>query len=135
MANFILEGQVQHPVKWISGQFTQMDPFQLTNFRLPSILATLLGLGLGLWMLRKLFPSTFLIFLFLTLINSYYLVFIGKVATADSWTFCFQTLAILSIIRYMKEPGLGWRLSTYGLLLLAVWVSPQNSRPFSLSCT
>ncbi|GJM32240.1 MAG: hypothetical protein DHS20C18_12410 [Saprospiraceae bacterium] len=101
--------------------------------RLPGILVILGGLagfyGIGWRIFGK--ETTLLTILFIA--ATFLVPTLGKLATLDSWVFVAQLLAIVSLLRFMKEPIFLWQLVCYLFLLFALWLEPLGTLILSLS--
>lgn len=108
-------------VIYLFGEPTYYHPFMV---RLVGVLVAVLG-GVGVYFsARKIFGTPTVISTILIASSSLLLVNISKFATGDIWTATFQTLAILSQIRYLKENNKRWRSIHLVLLAVAIWISP-----------
>lgn len=127
IANQIASQRYTGPIGWIIGQFSANDPLNLVSMRLPGLLIGLLGILGMLFILQKILGNSLTLIFFLVLMNNYFLLGLMKVATADIWTLILQATGVLSIIRFLKTPTLFWRITTYVLILLALWIQPIST--------
>ncbi len=127
MANDVLISKSKNWLSSIYGLFSNGNPLDLSSYRIPSIMALLLGITGILWLSYPLLGKAFLLPLFLVIINNYTLVFLAKVGTADTWIFTTQTLALLSIIRFLKKPHWSFRVMSYLMMILALMLHPLSS--------
>ncbi|MEO0340510.1 MAG: hypothetical protein AAF242_15035, partial [Bacteroidota bacterium] len=127
MANEVLAADSESFLSFIYGLFSNGNPLDLSSFRLPSIIALLLGITAILWLTYPLLGKAFLLPLFLIIINNYALVFLAKVGTADAWIFSTQTAALLCMIRFLKKPHWSFRVGSYVLILVAIIIHPLSS--------
>ncbi len=101
--------------------------------RLPGVLIILVGLagfyGLG-W---RIFGREATLLTILLLSGTFLIATLGKLATLDCWVFTTQLLALISLIRFVKEPKLIWRVLSALLLLGALWLEPLGTLILGMS--
>lgn len=100
--------------------------------RLPSLLVLSLSLPLFYWMVKPLFGKALVENTLLLLTSSLLVTNLAKVAAGDVWAMALQWVAFAAMLRYLKQPALGWQLLFYALFALALWVQPLNSLIFIL---
>jgi len=117
---------VRTPAHYLSALITE-NPTHTFWVRLPGVLILLISLA-GIYALsRPVLGGRAAWWTILVLGSSFLLPNLAKVATLDSWTFCWHALGYLLLLRYLKEPGLLWRLSFYLVLSLGLWTSPLST--------
>ncbi len=112
--------------------FAQLFSFSEFSVRLPGVLLFLLTIG-GFWVFgKKIFGKESLRYAFLVLGSSFLLVNLSKFATADTWLFALQTLTVLALIRYLKEPKLFWQIVLLACTTLAAFVQVWSTLVLTL---
>lgn len=127
LANEVVKKNFTSPIGWILEKFSAGDPLNLVGFRLPGLLIGLLGLLALTLIIRKILGNTFTLLFFLAMVNNYFFLGIMKVATADIWSLVFQSIGIVSLIRFMKTPTLLWRIISYSCIAISIWLHPLTS--------
>jgi hypothetical protein len=103
---------------WEEGRFV---------LRLPGV-GLFLGLLVGLYFgMRPLFGQMTALLAVWLLGGSLVVPALAKVASGDIWAFVFQSLTLLTILRFFKQPTLWWRVLFYTAAALALWVHPLSS--------
>lgn len=102
------------------------------SWRLPSVCITILAF-VGIYFLgRKVFGELTTIEALLVLGSSLLVVNMGKVATGDSWLFFALSLSFISLILFLKQPILKWKISYITFLILAAFIHQYSTLVFSL---
>lgn len=63
---------------------------------------------------------------------SFLIPVLAKLATLDIWVFAFHFTAFFTLIRYLKEPKIGWQLLYYFLIAISLLIAPISSLIFLL---
>jgi len=102
--------------------FANSFGFSAFAVRLPGIVLFLLTIGGFFLFGKKIFGTESLQYTFLVLGSTLLLVNLSKFVTADIWLFAMQTLAVLALVRYLKEPQLQWQIALFTCTTLAALV-------------
>lgn len=95
--------------------------------RLPSVLLLLISfLGIYAWG-KKIFGKETMITTLVVLASSFLLVNVAKFATSDAWLFCFQIMAVLSLLIYLKQPLKSWNIWHAVFTGLALLIHPVST--------
>lgn len=88
---------------------------------------------LGFYYIAKPFLGKMVVMLTALLLGAGFLIpVLSKIATLDIWNFAFHFLVYFSMIRFLKQPKLEWRLMFYGLFALSILVQPVSALIFVL---
>ena len=113
----------EHYFSWL-WQAAQGD---LLAYRLPSAGVLTLG-ALGFSLLAKpLFGMRSAILSAAIALSTLSLPFLGKMATMDSPLLVFHGLALLTILRFAKQPQLIWGVLSYLLIVLSALINPWST--------
>ena len=95
--------------------------------RLPGVLLLLFSfLGIYAWG-KKIFGKETMITTLVVLSSSFLLVNVAKFATSDAWLFCFQILAVLSMLLFLKQPLKRWNAWHAVFTGLSLLVQPVST--------
>lgn len=98
--------------------------------RLIGVLLLVLSFYLYYWIAKPIFGQQTVLLNLILLATTFTIPNLAKFATSDIWAFCFQTLAFLSLLRYLKQPQIQWGLLAYFFLGLSVVLAPVSSFVF-----
>lgn len=127
LANELLQHTTSSPISWLLAQFSDYNPFNLVGLRLPGLMMALISIVGILLLLRKTIGENLSLLFFLVIMNNFLLQSIMKVASADIFSWGLQSIAVLSMIRFLKAPSTTWRLISYLGMGLAIWVQPLTA--------
>jgi len=106
--------------------------FDIAYLRYISVLVLLLTfLGIYHWG-RKIFGDEASLLTLLVAGASFMLVNVAKMVTADSWLFAAQSLFIIFLILYIKQPIIKWMIGVVVMLLLGLLIEPISMLIWSM---
>lgn len=114
------------PEAWRIWQF-QKTEVRLSIWRLPGPLFLMLGLFIFWLIAQKIFGAKTSLLTLVVLAASLLVPNLAKQAILDSWLFCFQTIATMGLLMYLKQPKANWQLLFYTALLPCLWLAPLST--------
>jgi 4-amino-4-deoxy-L-arabinose transferase-like glycosyltransferase len=126
---------------WVNPQFTWSDVHRKTPFHFWSIAVAYLIFGVNEFAVR--FPSALAVLLTALALyslsgplwgkaraawaaiifsSSFLCISMGKMSLTDAWLMFFQTIAILSLLRYLQQPSWRWNLLFWTAIAIGVLV-------------
>lgn len=124
----LLHADIYHQVVNLPQKVIEIAGFMggnhIFSFRLPGVLAFIGGI-IGFYFIgQKIFGQATTLSTLVVLVSSLLLVNIAKLATGDIWIAVLHTLAILTQIRYIKQPKHLWRGLHILFLIAATYSAP-----------
>jgi len=119
-----VQAQLPVDIARLTGAAADLSGFTL---RLPGLVLSLLAC-VGFFLLgRRVFGITIALYALLVMLAGFWIVTLAKFGSGDAWLLAFQLTGMLSIILFLKKPGATYRLLTYAMILLSVWVDAFSS--------
>jgi len=106
---------------------TVSPELDLLWMRFPAFVLLLVAGVAHWWIAGPIFGRGHTIGTFSLLAASLLFTNLPKVASGDVWALCSQWMAMLLMLRYLKQPSLLWQLLFYLLLFISLWIQPLNT--------
>lgn len=95
--------------------------------RLPGLVLCVLALTVFFFLGRRVFGVHITLHALLVLLAGFWVVTLAKLGSGDVWLLAFQMTGMLGVILFLKRPIATYRLLTYVMILLSIWVDAFSS--------
>ena len=119
-----VQAQLPVDVARLTGAATDLSGIAL---RLPGLVLIVLALT-GFFLLgRRVFGVEITLHALLVLLAGFWVVILAKLGSGDAWLLAFQLTGMLGVILFLKKPHPTYRLLSYAMILLSIWVDAFSS--------